>query len=49
MALDALVSGIDTTGNSASFLLYHLARNPEKQEKLFKEKMGVSVQSRYQK
>ena len=37
MALDALAGGIDTTGNSASFFLYHIAKNPEKQEKLFKE------------
>ena len=37
MAFDALMGGIDTTGNSAIFLLYHLARNQEKQEKLFKE------------
>jgi len=37
MALDALAGGIDTTGNSATFLLYHLAKNPEKQEKLYQE------------
>merc|ERR1719500_1778931 len=37
MALDALGAGIDTTGISATFLLYHLATNPEKQEKLYQE------------
>merc|ERR1712106_382888 len=37
MALDALAGGIDTTGNSCIFLLYHLSRNPEKQEKLYQE------------
>ena len=29
MGIDALQVGIDTTGTSASFLLYHLASNPD--------------------
>jgi len=37
MAVDAMLAGIDTTGNAAIFLLYHLAANQIQQEKLFKE------------
>ena len=37
MAQDALLAGIDTTGTSATFLIYHLACNPDKQEILYKE------------
>ena len=37
MAIDALGAGIDTTGNTAAFLLYHLASNPVQQEILYKE------------
>jgi len=37
MGIDALQVGIDTTGTTASFLLYHLADNPEKQELLYQE------------
>ena len=37
MAVDALTAGIDTTAHTATFLLYHLATNPDKQEKLFQE------------
>ena len=43
MANDAMMAGIDTTGNSSSFLLYHLASNPEHQEIVcqeIKEKLG---------
>lgn len=36
-ALDMLFGGIDTTANSAAILLYYLAKNPEKQEKLYDE------------
>jgi len=41
MGIDALQVGIDTTGTSASMLLYHLASNPEKQEKLYQEIIEV--------
>jgi len=41
MGIDALQAGIDTTGSTASFLLYHLADNPEKQELLYQEKCNV--------
>ncbi|XP_054706267.1 probable cytochrome P450 12a4, mitochondrial isoform X2 [Uloborus diversus] len=34
---DMLISGIDTTSHTVGFLLYHLARNPDKQEKLYHE------------
>ena len=37
MGLDSLQAGIDTTGSTATFLLYHLADNPDKQEKLYQE------------
>ena len=37
MAVDALTAGIDTTGNSVTILLYHLATNPAKQESLYQE------------
>lgn len=39
MAMDALMAGIDTTGNTAAFLLYHLAAHPDKQELLHAEIM----------
>lgn len=37
MGIDALQAGIDTTGTTAIFLLYHLATNADKQEKLYAE------------
>jgi len=37
MGVDSLQVGIDTTGSTATFLLYHLADNPDKQEKLYQE------------
>jgi cytochrome P450 family 12 len=37
MAIDAMMAGIDTTGNTAAFLLYHLASNPGQQEELRRE------------
>ena len=36
-AMDLLFAGIDTTGNTMGFLMYNLATNPDKQEKLRKE------------
>ncbi len=39
MALDMVFAGIDTTGNSAGFLLHNLATNPDKQE-LLREEMN---------
>ena len=33
--------GIDSTASTAAFLLHHLAANPEKQEKLYKEICNV--------
>jgi len=41
MANDALFAGIDTTGNTAAFILYHLATNPDKQEILYQEILKV--------
>ena len=37
MAMDAMMAGVDTTGAAATFLLYQLAANPEKQELLYEE------------
>ena len=37
MAFDMVIAGIDTTGNTLSFLIYNLSRNPDKQEKLRQE------------
>lgn len=37
MALDMIFAGVDTSSHTASFLLYHLAKNPEVQERLFQE------------
>ena len=36
-AQDAMLAGFDTTGVTASFLMYHLASNPEKQQLLYNE------------
>ncbi|XP_072743441.1 probable cytochrome P450 12a5, mitochondrial [Anoplolepis gracilipes] len=41
MALDMLIGGIDTIGNTAGGFLYYIANNPEKQEKLRKEVMSA--------
>ena len=45
MANDALLAGIDTTGNTAGFIMYHLATNPDKQEKLYEEIVKVIIVS----
>ena len=42
MAEDGMMAGIDTTGNTLGFLLYHLASNPEKQARLFSEIESVT-------
>ena len=36
-AIDAIQAGMESTGNNAIFLFYHLARNQEKQETLYRE------------
>ena len=41
MALDLIFGGIDTTGNTLGFLMYHLASNPDKQEILRKECLAI--------
>ncbi|XP_042899903.1 probable cytochrome P450 49a1 isoform X2 [Parasteatoda tepidariorum] len=35
--LDILLTGVQTTSHAAGFLLYHLAKNPKKQELMFEE------------
>ncbi|XP_078598372.1 putative cytochrome P450 49a1 [Branchiostoma floridae x Branchiostoma japonicum] len=37
MAVDLMAAGIDTTGNTLMFNLFCLAKNPEAQEKLYRE------------
>ena len=41
MAMDAMMAGVDTTGGAATFLMYHLASNPDKQEKLYREIVDI--------
>ncbi|KAI9565465.1 hypothetical protein GHT06_009257 [Daphnia sinensis] len=41
MVIDMLMAGVDTSANTSAFLLYYLARNPEKQEKLREEILSV--------
>ena len=37
MAMDAMMAGIDTTGNSGAFLFYLIGLNPDKQELVYQE------------
>ena len=37
MALDMIFAGIDTSSHTAAFMMYHLAENPEVQERLYQE------------
>ena len=41
MVMDLLLAGIDTTTHTTSFLLYNLAKNPDKQEKMRREVLSV--------
>ncbi|EDW48513.1 probable cytochrome P450 12b2, mitochondrial [Drosophila sechellia] len=41
MVMDMLMAGIDTTSSACLTILYHLARNPSKQEKLRRELLHI--------
>ena len=41
MAADALIAGVDTTASATIGVMYCLAKNPEKQEKLREELMKI--------
>ena len=41
MSQDAILAGVDTTGTTAAFLLLDLAKNPDKQELLYKEILDI--------
>lgn len=41
MSVELMAGGVDTTGTTLAWLLYHLAANPEKQENLYKEIVAV--------
>ncbi|XP_017060005.1 cytochrome P450 302a1, mitochondrial isoform X2 [Drosophila ficusphila] len=47
-AADLLLAGIDTTSYASAFLLYHVARNPEVQQKLYQEARKVLPNSKEQ-
>ena len=37
MALDMMFAGIDTSSHTSSYAMFHLAKHPEVQEKLYRE------------
>ncbi|XP_046635706.1 probable cytochrome P450 49a1 [Daphnia pulicaria] len=41
MVIDMLMAGVDTSANTSAFLIYYLAKNPDKQEKLREEIFSV--------
>ncbi|KAL5469466.1 hypothetical protein EMCRGX_G030723 [Ephydatia muelleri] len=41
LSCDIMAAGIDTTSNTATFLLHEVAKQPELQEKLYSEKMTL--------
>ncbi|CAB3362181.1 Hypothetical predicted protein [Cloeon dipterum] len=41
MGMDIIFGGVDSTSNTAGSILYLLARNPEKQEKLYQELKAI--------
>ena len=42
MSFDMMVAGIDTTGSTGGFMLYHLSKNPKVQEKVRQEILANS-------
>ncbi|XP_016991518.1 probable cytochrome P450 12b2, mitochondrial [Drosophila rhopaloa] len=46
MVMDMLMAGIDTTSSACLTILYHLARNPSKQDKLRRELIRILPESK---